>query len=160
MSQARRREQTLKAQMQDAAFQNALSVNSSSTWKQFLEDYPDYDDKEFVRKKIIQAEVNEIMRSDHGELPSLTPSYSSGDYSESSSVTITNETGYTLTIRYSGSDVKMVEIPAGDSRSVYLSSGNYTVAASVDAVSVRNYAGTEYLSGKYSARYYITSSRY
>ena len=100
------------------------------------------------------------MRGDHGELPSLTSSYSSGDYSESSSVTITNETGYTLTIRYSGPDVKMVEIPAGDSRSVYLSSGNYTVAASVNAASVRNYAGTEYLSGKYNARYYITSSLY
>jgi len=160
IERARIREVRLKSQMQNAAFQNAVSTNSSVVWKQFLEDYPDYKDKEYVRKKIIQAEVDEIMRGEHGQLPSFTSSYSSDGYSESSSVAITNGTGYTLTIRYSGPDVKMIEIPAGETTSVYLSSGNYTIAASVNAANVRNYAGTEFLSGKYNSRFYISSSYY
>ena len=70
---------------------------------------------------------------------------------------ITNNTGCSLTVRYSGADVKMIEIPNGGTRRVNLSSGTYKVAASACG---ENYAGTESLQGSYSSSFYIETRRY
>jgi hypothetical protein len=85
-----------------------------------------------------------------GKLPTFDQT--SFENSPSSAVAITNETGCDLTVRYSGEDVKMIEVPAGATRTVYLSSGNYRIAASACNA---NYAGNEDLHGDYSSRYYI-----
>lgn len=146
----------LKIANEEDAYQNAMSINSSEVWKEFISNYPNREDIEDIKKQIIKCEVNEIMGDRRtGELPSFNQT--SYGYSSSSSVSITNDTECILTVRYSGSDVKMIEIPAGGTRSVNLSSGNYQIAASACG---SNYAGTEQLQGSYSSKYYIVRTRF
>jgi len=74
-------------------------------------------------------EVEEIMgSSETGQMPSFD-SYGSV-YSSNSSVRITNNTGCDLTVRYSGVQAKIIEIPSGGTRTDYLASGSYKLAAS------------------------------
>lgn len=112
-----------------------------------------------IRKRVFSIpmlEVDEILgNSKTGEMPA-SQQYGSG-HSSNSTVEIKNDTGCELTVRYSGPDVKMVTISAGNSQTVYLSSGSYKVAASACG---SNYGGTEDLHGKYGSSFYITHSRY
>lgn len=124
--------------------------------RSFLEDYPNYKDANAIRDKIIRLEVDEIMGNRNtGQMPTFNQNGYS--ISSASSVEITNNTGCSLTVRYSGVDVKMIEIPQGGTRRVTLSSGIYKVAASACG---ENYAGTENLSGSYSSTFYIETRRY
>ena len=72
-----------------------------------------------------------------------------------------NDTQYTLTLLYSGTESKRIVISSYDSQGVQLKSGSYRIVASVDARRVRNFAGKEDLTGGiYSVNYYISTSRY
>ena len=98
----------------------------------------------------------------------------SGDYSKNlslsfpdskrndgySKITITNDTNYTLTIRYSGAkDSEKAIISTKQTKSIKVLNGYYTVTASVNAGSVDNYVGHENLqNGNYSISYYIKYS--
>jgi hypothetical protein len=135
------------------ALKEAKQKNTSRTWKSFLEEYPDYVGKEQVEQKIISLEVDEIFSNQNtGKLPATNRT--GNNSSTESSVAITNNTGYTLVLRYSGPSVKKVSIPSYGTRTVNLSSGRYKVAASAGGL---NYAGAEYLSGSYESKYYISS---
>lgn len=136
-------------------YENAVASNNSSSWRSFIENYPNRDDIDEIKRKIIKCEVDEIMGDQNtGELPPAQRTSGWGN-SSSSTITISNDTQCELTVRYSGSDIKMISIPAGRTRSINLSSGNYRVAASACG---SNYAGSESLSGDYSSRYYIVTS--
>ncbi len=151
ISKARSRRSELKIQNMQQAYTDAVSRNSSYTWKKFLEDYPDHYEAESIKEKIIRLEVDEITNSSEtGRMPSFN-NYSS-DYSSNSTVEITNNTGCNLTVRYSGPEAIMIEIPSGGTRTVYLSSGSYKIAASACG---SNYAGNESLHGKYGSTFYI-----
>jgi hypothetical protein len=156
LSKAISRRNQLKILNMQKAYDTALSQNTSYAWKKFLEDYPDHIEASAIRKKIIRLEVDEISGDrETGQIPSFSQ-YNSG-YSSSSSVQITNSTGCELTVRYSGPDAEMITIPVGGTRTVYLSSGSYKIAASACGA---NYAGTESLHGEYGSTFYITRSRY
>jgi outer membrane protein assembly factor BamD (BamD/ComL family) len=155
-NQAHSKLKELKAKQEAMDYESALASNSSSTWKDFLIKYPNRSDESNIKKKIIQAEVEEIMQNrETGELPSFNRT--NFEYSSISSVNITNDTNCELTVRYSGEDVKIIEIPAGATRSVSLSSGSYKIAASACGAS---YAGIENLGGSYSCKYYIVTRTY
>lgn len=137
-------------------YENALVTTSSYTLEGFISKYPNHKSVKSFRKKIIELEVDEIFGDKNtGQLPSYDRNSSS--YSSYSEIEIENGTQYSLVIRYSGTDTKMIEIPAGATRSISMSSGTYRIAASACG---SNYAGTENLQGNYSTRYYITTSRY
>lgn len=154
IAQANLRLAELRAKAEGFEYEMASEKNSSSAWRHFLELYPNRDDEKSIRRKIIQLEVDEILAGEHGTLPSSVPtSYGS---SGQSSVEISNDTGYPLTIRYSGPDVQSIEIPVAGTRTVSLSSGNYRVAASANGL---YYGGSEYLHGNYSSKFYISSTR-
>ncbi len=147
----------LLKEKEETEYKQAESSNTSSGWKSFLKNYPNRSDAEDIRKYIIKLEVEEIMGSSStGSLPSSNYSGSS-NYTSSSTVTITNGTNCSLIVRYSGPDIKSIEIPDGASKTIYLSSGNYKIAASACG---SNYAGSESLGGSYNSRYYIETSRY
>lgn len=134
----------------------ATTQNTSSAWKDFLNNYPNHPDAAAIRKKIIRLEVDEITsNSSTGEMPAFNQ-YNSG-YSSSSVVEITNDTGCELTVRYSGPDAEIIVIPVGATRTAYLTSGEYKIAASACG---ENYAGTERLSGRYGSTFYIRTYRY
>jgi hypothetical protein len=138
------------------AYDAASNQNTSYSWKKFLEDYPNHDEASVIRKRIIRLEVDEISGDrETGQMPTFNQYGSS--YSSNSSVQITNNTGCELTVRYSGPDVEMIIIPEGGTRSVYLSSGNYKIAASACGA---NYAGTDSLHGEYGSTFYIRTTRY
>lgn len=137
-------------------YENALVTTSSYTLEEFISKYPNHKSVKSFRKKIIELEVDEIFGDKNtGQLPSYDRNSSS--YSSYSEIEIENGTQCTLEVRYSGTDTKMIEIPAGATRSISMSSGTYRIAASACG---SNYAGTENLQGNYSTRYYITSTRY
>ncbi len=147
---------TLKNENEQSAYNNAVSVNTPSVWTKFIEDYPERNDINEIKKKIIRAEIAEIRSSSN--VSSLPSSYQTDNgYSKNSTVSITNNTGYLLTVRYSGPDVTSVAIPAGGTRKVYLLSGTYQVGATAGSASC---GGTESLHGNYTSSYTITTSTY
>lgn len=156
MAKAKARLSVLKEKHRDMAFSNAESTNSSNAWKMFLNDYPEDPRARSIKEKIIRLEVDEIVSDSRtGRMPSMNNLGT--DFSSSSTVEITNDTGCELTVRYSGPDARMIEIPVGVTRSIRLSSGDYKIAASACGA---NYAGTESLHGSYSSTFYITRSSY
>lgn len=156
ISNAISRKNELKKLNMQKAYDEAVNSNSSYAWKRFLDEYPDHPNKSSIKEKIIRLEVDEILGDrETGRMPSFD-NYSTS-YSSNSSVEITNNTGCNLTVRYSGVEAKMIEIPSGGTRTVYLSSGTYKIAASACGA---NYAGTESLHGSYGSTFYISRTRY
>ena len=156
-SAATKRISALKANNEIKDYNSALSANSSQAWKAFKNKYPNRTDISDIETRIIQIEVNEIY--DNSETGRLPPSTSIGynSHSTSSSVNITNDTGCELVVRYSGPSVKIITIASRQTSTVYLENGSYRIAASACG---SNYAGSESLTGEYSSRYYIITSRY
>lgn len=137
-------------------YSNAKNINTSGGWKKFLEDNPDYKNKKEIEDNIIRAEVNEIVNSrDTGAMPESEKT-SKGNF-KTSTILVENDTSCDLTLRYSGTDTKLVTIPANSKSKVSVSSGNYTVTASACGY---DYAGRENLNGDYSVVYYISTTRY
>ncbi len=146
----------LKEKNKRNAYLNAQAVNDSKTWKKFLNDYPNHPEKEQITKNIVVLEIEEIFSGEYGEIP---PSQLTGTKNyEVSTIQITNDTRYTLTLRYSGPEVRKINISPGSLESVKFKSGVYKVTASVNAAGVRNFAGVENLHGEYSSTYYISSN--
>ncbi len=151
INKARVRFDELKILNMQKAYDAALSQDNSYSWKKFLADYPDHSDAYSISKRIIRLEVNEISGDQQtGQMPTFNQSSSTS--SSNSSVQITNDTGCELTIRYSGPDAEMIIIPVGGTRTAYLPSGSYKIAASACGT---NYAGTESIYGEYNSRFYI-----
>lgn len=150
------RKAELKALNMQKAYNEAISSNNSLVWKSFLEKYPDHPNQVSIKEKIIRLEVDEIFGdSETGQMPSFDNFSSS--FSSNSSVRISNNTGCALTVRYSGVEAKIIEIPSGGTRTVYLASGSYKIAASACG---SNYAGTESLQGSYGSTFYIRRTRF
>lgn len=124
-------------------------------YKRFLASNPEAANRAAIERKIIDLEVAAIAAGDHGILPKAQP-ISSNSRSTIAEISIENGTGYELTVRYSGPDSQKIIIPANATKSLSLRLGTYAVAASVSAVNVRNYVGTETLQGGgYESRFYI-----
>lgn len=157
-SEAKERLAFLKEKEKENAYKNALSSQSSNIWKKFLKDYPNHPEKNRIEDQITALEVEEIFNGEYGEIPS-SQLLGEKNYKKSS-IEIKNDTRYTLTIRYSGNEVKKIVIAPNSFKKITLKSGQYKVAASVNASGVRNFAGRETLQGEYSSSYYIKSSKY
>lgn len=156
ISKANSRKSEIKQFNLQKAYDDASNSNSSYAWKKFLEEYPNYNNANSIKEKIIRLEVDEILGDrETGQMPSFD-NYGSS-YSANFTVEITNNTGCSLTVRDSGSDARVIEIPTGGIRKVHLSSGSYKIAASACGA---NYAGTENLQGSYGSAFYISTSRY
>ncbi len=129
--------------------------NTIEAYKRYLERHPQSANRADIEKKIIDLEVAAIDKGDHGMLPQAEP-VSSDDSNPYAEVTLENGTAYELTVRYSGPDSQKVVIPAGATKSLSLKVGTYTVAASVSASNVSNFAGVETMrGGLYKSRFYI-----
>lgn len=137
-------------------YSTAKTINTADGWRKFKEDNPDYINKKEIDDYIIRAEVNEIVNNkETGAMPE-SEKISGGDF-KISTIEVENDTSCDLTLRYSGTDAKLVVIPPNSKSKVKVASGNYTVAATACGY---NYAGKEKLSGNYSVVYYITTTRY
>lgn len=155
IDQARIRYSEAIASFEATAYENAIRQNSSYAWRNFLETYPNRSDIDDIRKKIIQSEIAEIQGSSN--VTPIPSSYQTDyGYSENSNVTITNNTGYILTVRYSGPTITSISIPPNGVEIIHLRSGSYQVGATAGSASC---GGTENLHGSYTSSYRITTTR-
>jgi hypothetical protein len=153
IAKARSKIKDIKIENKKNAFDNAMTSESSRTWTKFLEDYPGHPKENWITKKIIELEVDEILGDERtGKMPQAQQI----GYSENTSISIDNATGCELVIRYSGPEIKKISIPRGATRTVYLTSGSYRVAASACG---KSYGNTTSLSGRYDSRFWIESRR-
>lgn len=139
----------------------ALKGKSIGLYKKYIENFPEGKHIVDAEKAIIDLEVDNIFKGSYGKLPplsKLTYNYNS----VINDIEIFNNTIYTLTVRYSGSDLsKKIVIPSKKTMTLRIRNGNYRVAASVDAKNVTNYAGEEKLDGgSYASEFYIVTKRY
>ena len=129
--------------------------DSLSHYERFVARFPNHPNAKWIEKRIIDLEVNRIAAGEYGELPRAQPISNGGDVV---AVDVENETGYDLTVRYSGAESKKLIIPIGTKQSVALQAGSYRVAASVGASRIRNYYGVDTLKGgRYQSRFYVQS---
>lgn len=138
----------------ELTYEDAIVTNSIFDLKEYIDKNPNHENIDLLNKRLIDLEVDRIYNDKKtGEMPASEKisSYNSTN----SSVSISNDTSCELIIRYSGKDSKMISIPANQTRSLHIKSGNYRITASACGY---NYAGSESLSGDYSSKYYISTS--
>jgi outer membrane protein assembly factor BamD (BamD/ComL family) len=141
-------------------WEKATRSNTIRGYQSFISKFPNSEYVEIAEKRIIDLEVDKIFDGDYGMLPPLSRD-SYGGYKSTNSVEIYNNTGYNLTIRYSGSESKKIILYPKQRLTTTLPNGSYRITASVNAANVRNYAGNETLSGgNYSSEYYIITTRF
>lgn len=127
--------------------------DSLEHYKRFVTRFPNHPERRWMEKRIIDLEVNEIAAGEHGEMPRAQLLSYGGSVVE---LEVENQTGYELSVRYSGPDSRKLVIPKGASQTVSLPPGEYKIAASVTAANVRNYYGTDTMrGGQYSSSFYI-----
>lgn len=138
------------------AWNTAKRENTISAYQKYKSLYPNGAHYVQAEKKLIDLEVANVYAGDYGSLPAMDKtSWGSGP---TAYISVKNSTSYTLTLLYSGPDSKRLVISPGHTSSMTLKNGRYRVAASVNASNVRNYAGSEELSGgSYSVEYYIST---
>lgn len=159
------REERQKQEMKEwstesKAWEKALRSNTMAYYNKYLNLYPYGAHSTQAKQKIIDLEVSDVFASgNYGQLPSMDRTgYSNSTYS---TVSVRNDTQYTLTLLYSGVESKRLVISPHSSKSVRLKSGSYRIVASVNASNVRNFAGREELmGGSYDVSYYIQTSRF
>lgn len=155
----RERLNALKWSTDRKAWNEAKNNNTAWAYKKYIELYPKGNNVKLANKLLIDREVDNIMGGDYGEIPSMEKN--STNVGSNSTVSVTNNTSYSLTIRYSGKESEIIVIPPHITKSTILKNGSYRIAASVNASSVRSFAGTESLTGgDYNVTYYIQTSRY
>lgn len=139
----------------DMAWNEATRINNSFAYNKYLALFPNGRKVQKAKKILIDIEVDDIFEKDHGELPKMdkTTSQMRGI---TSNIIVYNNTSYTLTLRYSGTESKIINIPSQTNQNITLTSGHYRIAASVNTFNVRNYAGTQDITGgNYNVEYYI-----
>lgn len=140
--------------VRELTYEEAMETLSIYELKDFIKKNPNHENIDNLKSKLIDLEVNKIMNDEKtGKMP-ISDKISNSN-SSSSEVSIKNDTSCELEVRYSGKNSKMISIPAGQSASISLRSGNYRVTASACG---ENYAGNENLSGNYSSSYYISTT--
>lgn len=140
------------------AWAKANALGTLAGYYKYTSLYPNGAHYSQANKKIIDLEVDKVMAGEHGELPALDQT--GYGYGPTSTISVYNNTSYTLTLYYSGSDSKQISISPHGRKSVTLKNGSYRCVASVDGGGVSNHAGTENLTGgSYEVEYYISTYR-
>lgn len=124
-------------------------------YQNFASRIPTREQETWLKKRIIDLEVDKIAKGEHGDLPQAQATSYGGSTTK---ITIKNGTGYLLTVLYSGPSSKRVVLAVGATEKIGLSPGSYKVAASVSAAHVRNYYGQSSMrGGEYSSSFYTNT---
>lgn len=150
--------ENLEWENEETAWSMAVKNNTIDFYNKFIEKYPSSNHVAQAEKRIIDLEVNKVFNSSYDELPSMSRSRYSN--SSTSTISIYNNTSYTLTVMYSGKESKKVVISPQGKVYVSLPNGIYKCVASISG-NARNHAGTENLDGgSYEVEYYIVTTGY
>jgi outer membrane protein assembly factor BamD (BamD/ComL family) len=143
-------------------WRRATSQKSIAQYQKYLDNFPSGEHIAEAEKAIIDKEVDDIFKGDHGLLPPMSRTGSGYAYATTNDIEIYNNTNYTLTVRYSGSVVsKKIVLKPKQKEKFTLQNGEFRVAASVNAANINNYAGDEKLEGGiYTSEFYILTESY
>jgi len=135
-------------------------LDTEEAYQRYLKFEPNGIYAETARRRLVDLEVDEILKGKVGQLPDLQPLKFS-NRNQIAEVEVKNDTAYTLTVRYSGTDSQKHVIPPRQTVSFSISKGKYRVAASVDAKGVIPYAGSEDISyDRYGSSFYIRTTQF
>jgi len=139
-------------------FEFVRRVDTKEAYELYLKQMPSGSDAARARRRIVDLEVDEILKGDVGELPELQPLGNSNTL-DLASVEISNDTSYSLTVRYSGRDSQKHVIAPKQKRTFQIRKGDYRVTATVDTGNVRPYAGNETINyDRYGVSFYIITT--
>lgn len=148
----------LAAKYRDFSF--VRSIDTKEAYELYLKQIPSGSYADIARRRIVDLEVDEILKGEVGELPELQPLGNSKS-STLASVEVSNDTSYNLTVRYSGTDSQKHVISPRQKKTFQIRKGDYRVTATVDAGSVRPYAGNETINyDRYGVSFYIITTRF
>lgn len=144
---------------EDTAWSRACALNTRDAYEKYIAMYPNGAHTAEATRRIIDLDVDDIFKHDHGDLPGMKQ-VETDDDSPTCVIMIENNTQYILTVFYSGPDSKKVLVGPYGKGSVTLPVGHYKIAASVPPANIRPYAGSGNLSGgRYETGYWIATSR-
>jgi hypothetical protein len=125
-------------------------------YRAFASRFPQHAEAAWLEKRIIDLEVQAIAAGEFGTIPNPEPVTIGGTMAQ---LEVKNDTGYTLTLLYSGRESRRLVVPVGATGTLELAPGDYHVAASVAAANVTNYYGTQSLQGAhYGSSFYISQT--
>lgn len=140
------------------AWASAQELDNTLAYQRYLSLFPHGAHKAAADKRLIDLEVESTFAGSHGSLPAMDQTGYGGPISH---ISVYNNTEYTLTLLYSGTESKRLVISPHSHGSVRIKNGVYRIAASVNAANVSRYGGTETLNGgSYEVEYYISTTSY
>ena len=131
---------------EETAWGRAVALDSKQAYERYMAMYPYGSHVSEANNRLIELRINDVMNSSHGSLPIMDRVFEDDD-SPTSTIVIENDTGYPLTVMYSGTDAREITINPGCKGMVTLKNGYYKIAAAVPAGNIKPYAGKQELQG-------------
>lgn len=142
-----------------SAWKTAQELNTTAAYSRYIELYPKGKHYAQADKILIDSEVADVFSTDYGILPAMDKT--SGSHGSTSTISVYNNTSYTLMLLYSGTESKRLTLSPNERKTIKLKNGSYRVVASTSITDVNNYAGIENLEGgSYKAEYYLVTSAF
>lgn len=136
--------------------------NTTEAYNTYLRRNPNGYYASEARKRLIDLEVEEVARGDHGKLSAPHRSYNGyGGYGSYAKISLKNSTSYTIEVLYSGSSQSYKRsIPSHETTTLSVTPGNYKVVVKAPGSDVRPFYGENDLAaGDYSEEFYIQTTR-
>lgn len=147
--------------IEEIEWEFVYAKDTQEDYEAFIRNYPDSKFAKLAEMRIVDLEVDKVFKGKHGKMPSMQKLSSISDESNVSDVSVYNNTSFTLTLLYSGTESKRVEIAPKQRTKFAIINGKYRIAAWVSDPKVRRFAGTENIDGgRYDVEYYIYTTRY
>ena len=131
---------------EDTAWQLACDANSKQSYERYMSMYPSGAHIAEASCRLVDAQVDEMLANAHNSLPNIIRT-EPDDESLKSTVIIKNNTGYPLTVYYSGLQSRSVIIQPDGKATVTLDNGPYKLGASVPPSYIHPFAGKTSLEG-------------
>lgn len=140
---------------EDTAWERAQAVDSEAAYRKFIAMYPNSVHHGEADKRIIDLGVDDALAHAHNSLPGIKQVEEDED-SPTSTITIENNTGYPLTVLFSGDQSRRIAIGPGRKGVVTIENGYFRIAASVPPQHIRPFAGaTEFTGGSYEIGFWV-----
>lgn len=142
---------------EDTAWNRACEIDTRQSYEKYTAMYPNGAHIVPATIRLINAKIDETLANAHNELPNIKH-VEEDENSLTSTIEITNNTGYPLTIYCSGEKATSFVIPPDRSKTITVDNGTYKLAAYVPPSYIRPYAGqTGFTGGRYEIGFWVVS---
>ena len=142
---------------EDTAWKRAREMDTRQSYERYMSMYPGGAHIAQAGSRLVNVKIDETLSKAHNNLPNIKR-IESDDSSPTSTIEIHNNTGYPLTVYYSGEKGSSILIQPDRTGTITLDNGPYKLAAMVPPSHIRPYAGkTELLGGRYEIGFWVVS---